>query len=71
MDVAITPSPWGRTVRMAVAHPFFLFFFNGWGDGHIHSHYSSLRDGEMATSSLTVLPQGDGVMATSILLFLL
>ena len=32
--------------------------------------FSSLEDGEMATSSLTILPQGDGAMATSIFLFL-
>ena len=31
--------------------------------------FSSLEDGEMATSSLTILPQGDGVMATCILPF--
>ena len=64
---------------------FFFFFFRRWGDGHLqsyysssigrgdghlHSSFSSLEDGEMATAILTVLPQGDGVMATSIFLFL-
>ena len=54
---------------------FFFFFFRRWGDGHLQSYYSSSRgrgdghlhssfpflmDGEMATSSLTSLPQGDG-----------
>ena len=34
---------------------------------HLHSSFSILEDGEMATSSLTILPQGDGVMATCIL----
>ena len=29
-----------------------------WGDGHMHSHYSSLRGGKMATSIPTILPQG-------------
>ena len=36
---------------------------------HLQSSVSSLEDGEMATSSLTILPQGDGVMATCIILF--
>ena len=39
----------------------------------MHSHYSSLEDGEMATSSLTMDPHGDGVMRwpTPFLLFFL
>ena len=64
---------------------FFFFLFRSWGDGHLqsyfsssggrggghlHSSFSSLEDGEMATAILTVLPQGGRVMATSILLFL-
>ena len=36
---------------------------------HLHSSVSFLENGEMATSSLTILPQGDGMMATCILPF--
>ena len=70
MEVAISPSPQGIQVAMDVPClalffngarrwpcPFFLFFLKGWGDGHIHSHYSILEDGEMANSGLTMDPQ--------------
>ena len=36
-------------------------------DGHLHSHNASFRSGEMATSTLTIFPQGGWEMATSIL----
>ena len=39
-------------------------------DGHLHSSFSSLGDGEVTTFILTVLPQGDEMLTTSILLFL-
>ena len=52
-------------------HPFPLFFFKGWGDGHLQSYYGSSRGRgeEMAHSIFTVLPQGD--VAYSISFFLL
>ena len=38
--------------------PFFLFFFKGWGDGHLHSSYASFGDEEMITSIILILPKG-------------
>ena len=47
-----------------------IFLFKRWEDGHIHSSYSSLVDGEVAIFILNILPQVDGMLTTSILLFL-
>ena len=56
--------------REMAGHFHFIYSF-GRRDGHLHSSFSSLGDGEMATSILTTLLEGDGEMSTSILLILL
>ena len=52
--------------------PFFLFFFRGWGDGRPPSSLvKEERTRGMATSILTILPEGEGKMTASIVLIML